>query len=184
MSPIRHEDRTDFPTHIVKSQHIDKWYIKITSSFKSHQLRWKDRLTGTGWKKKRKNRNSHCSKKVLSHKKRSHVLYYSSSSNPKPFLSTDSSFTSWKFKKKESAQSSPLKENTSWKRRKKKQPLTASLDLSYLWKGPSLWRCPAWKRRKKKRRCSKRFFDEFDWDPGTALKVSPDKFFIISSFQC
>ncbi len=85
-----------------------------------------------------------------------------------------------------------LKKVTSWKRRKKKQSLVASLEFSQNGKGSSLrkvrswkrkkkmclfkcsldsWnlsplRSLAWKRRKKKSRCSKRFFKEFNWDPG------------------
>ncbi len=99
----RHESQNMSPesslSHFKDTHQFSMHKAKITSLsskpqfsgscvIKSHQLHLKDRLMGTGWKKKRK------------------VLYHSSSSkelNLKSFFSKGSSLMSWRFKKKKSA---------------------------------------------------------------------------------
>ncbi len=142
-SPLHLHKTRRFSIHKSKVPLQPKQQFSGTCIINSRQLHVKDRLTGTGWKRRRKKRNSHRSKKVLLHTNSPKMQ------SPKSqfFTKDPSHIESWKFRKKKTvhSNSSTLIENASWKRRKKKQSLAASLKLSHLWKGPSLKRCLAWK---------------------------------------
>ncbi len=164
--PVRKDKVTSLP---MKPQFSGSCIIK------SRQLLWKDRFTGSGWKKKREKRSSRQSvKKSSPHK----LLRYTKESGfkKKPSLEphhfVKSSLATWKFRKKKPAHSRRflLKESVSWKRRKKKSNLKFVCDLK---SSSPLKESIAWKRRRKKDHHSERFlFDVFDWDPGN---VSPFK---------
>ncbi len=152
---------------------------------KSHQLHSKNRLCGTGWKKRREKRvphhrfmkeslhKSHRSKKRSLRKNRRKSVCVPSwkSPNLKPLLSDEeSSLFSWKFRKKKPvcSRSSPLNEIASWKRRKKKTSIVTKPKFMHVRKGLSSRKSLAWKRRMKRQHPWKWLFFMFDWKPGIA----------------
>ncbi len=164
-----------FPTHKLKVTPQKKPQFSGSCVIKSRQLRRKGKRVRRQFAMEKSSFRSFRSLKDSSRswkrrKKKRHCI-----SSPKSALSQSlplKKAVAWKFRKKKPVHSRRplLKESASWKRRKKKTSLVAGLELSHNGKGPALKRCLAWKRRKKKSRCSKGFFDEFDWDPDAVFQ--------------
>ncbi len=177
---------------------------------KSHQLRLKDRLCGTGWKM-RKRRSPHqslmrkssykslCSFKDSSHKKKisSQKLCYPIHRLPRKrspkkldsnsHRSAKSSHASWKSREKKSVRfkGSALKESASWKCRKKRSlSKNHKFDLHAQNSSP-LKSDRAWKRRMKWQHPKKFLFDIFNWYPDiTSSFTSPRDSSFFSGREC
>ncbi len=144
---------------------------------KSRQLRPKNRITGTGWKRVRKHRvTCQSASKGSVHKKGSSSRKNSSKKpDPKPHLVAQvlSHKSSWKSRKKKLVhfKGPALNETASWKRRKKKATLVARLEFSYIRNGPSPRKVRSWKRKKKSRCSRKWLYSIYEWDPGIAFSA-------------
>ncbi len=141
---------------------------------KSRQLRPKDRLCGSSWKKKKENRitchSVHCSPRKSSSWKtsiyrspqKSRRSMKSSSHQKKPVYIASS--------RKPISESHRFRRDffCSWKFRKKKS-FYKNLKFKLHSRNPSLRKSRVWKRRKKRRPSKKWLYDVYEWDPGIAI---------------
>ncbi len=160
-SPFGFKENRQFPVHKSKvTPHRKKPQFSGTCVNKSRQLRPKVRFVGSGWKRMRE--------KLVSVRKRKTSARKDESLG---FAKSPPCKNSWKHRKKKTVhfRRSVLKEDVTWKRKMKRSLYKFDPDS----RSSHLRKSRTWKQRKKKDRCSKRLYDEFDWDPGNAtlLKI-------------